>query len=161
HCPYQLRRPAQRTGREPMTTTAHTDATAGLRLSGVELAFEDGDETLYALAGIDLEVARGEVLAVVRPSGPGKASLLAVAGGLAPPTAGAVEVGARRITGRGRRALTRFRRDHVGFGFQSGNLVPALTARDQLRLVGTLGGDRSRLRDPDQLLEAVGLTHRA
>ena len=144
-----------------MTTTAHTDTTPGLRMSGVELAFRDGDEKLYALAGIDLEVARGEVLAVVGPSGAGKSSLLAVAGGLATPTAGTVEVGGRDITGLGRRELTRFRRDHVGFVFQSGNLVPALTARDQLRLVGTLGGDRSRLRNPDQLLEAVGLTHRA
>ena len=65
-----------------MTTTAHTDSTAGLHLSGVELAFRDGDETLYALAGIDLEVARGEILAVVGPSGAGKSSLLAVAGGI-------------------------------------------------------------------------------
>lgn len=146
-----------------MTTTApHDDLTTpGLRLRGVELTFQDGDQTLYALDGIDVEVARGEVLAVVGPSGAGKSSLLAVAGGLLSPTTGTVEVGGRDITGLGRRDLTRFRRDHVGFVFQSGNLVPALTARDQLRLVGTLGGDRSRLRDPDQLLEAVGLTHRA
>ncbi|MBB1033184.1 ABC transporter ATP-binding protein [Dietzia sp. CQ4] len=146
-----------------MTTTTHTrDASApGLRLSGVELTFRDGDQTVYALAGIDVEVARGEVLAVVGPSGAGKSSLLAVAGGLLSPTSGTVEVGGRDITGLGRRDLTRFRRDHVGFVFQSGNLVPALTARDQLRLVGTLGGDRSRRRDPDHLLEAVGLTHRA
>lgn len=146
-----------------MTTTTHTGdaSTPGLRLSGVELTFRDGDQTVYALAGVDVEVARGEVLAVVGPSGAGKSSLLAVAGGLLSPTSGTVEVGGRDITGLGRRDLTRFRRDHVGFVFQSGNLVPALTARDQLRLVGTLGGDRSRLRDPDQLLEAVGLTHRA
>ncbi|MGN0101242.1 MAG: ABC transporter ATP-binding protein [Dietzia sp.] len=146
-----------------MTTSAPTPdtATPGLRMSGVELAFQDGDQTLYALAGIHLEVARGEVLAVVGPSGAGKSSLLAVAGGLATPTAGTVEVGGRDIGGLGRRELTRFRRDHVGFVFQSGNLVPALTARDQLRLVGHLGGDRSRLRDPDALLDAVGLSHRA
>ncbi|MDV8001781.1 ABC transporter ATP-binding protein [Rhodococcus sp. IEGM 1408] len=145
-----------------MTTSAPThDTTPGLRLSGVDLTFKDGDQTLYALDCIDLEVARGEVLAVVGPSGAGKSSLLAVAGGLLPPTSGTVEVGGRDLSGLSRRDLTRFRRDHVGFVFQSGNLVPALTARDQLRLVGTLGGDRSRLRDPDQLLEAVGLTHRA
>ncbi|MBB1030294.1 ABC transporter ATP-binding protein [Dietzia sp. SLG310A2-38A2] len=146
-----------------MTTFTRTgDATTpGLRLSGVELTFQDGDQTLYAVAGIDVEVARGEVLAVVGPSGAGKSSLLAVAGGLLSPTSGTVEVGGRDLTGLSRRDLTRFRRDHVGFVFQSGNLVPALTARDQLRLVGTLGGDRSRLRDPDHLLEAVGLTHRA
>ena len=115
-----------------MTTTTHTgDASApGLRLSGVELTFRDGDQTVYALAGVDVEVARGEVLAVVGPSGAGKSSLLAVAGGLLSPTSGTVEVGGRDITGLGRRDLTRFRRDHVGFVFQSGNLVPALTARD-------------------------------
>ncbi|WP_291081152.1 ABC transporter ATP-binding protein [Dietzia sp. UBA5065] len=150
-----------------MTTTESAQrspdsaTTPGLRLRGVDLTFQDGDQTLRALDGIDLEVARGEVLAVVGPSGAGKSSLLAVAGGLATPTAGSVEVGGREITGMGRRELTRFRRDHVGFVFQSGNLVPALTALDQLRLVGTLGGDRSRLRDPDRLLESVGLSHRA
>ena len=149
------------TSSAPSTRTADTADAPGLRLSGVDLAFQDGDQTLFALSGIDLEVARGEVLAVVGPSGAGKSSLLAVAGGLLPPTSGSVQVGGREITDLSRRELTRFRRDHVGFVFQSGNLVPALTARDQLRLVGTLGGDRSRLRDADQLLEAVGLTHRA
>jgi len=149
------------TSSAPSTRTAGTADTPGLRLSGVDLAFQDGDQTLYALSGVDLEVARGAILAVVGPSGAGKSSLLAVAGGLIPPTSGSVQVGGREIIGLSRRELTRFRRDHVGFMFQSGNLVPALTARDQLRLVGALGGDRSRLRDPDQLLEAVGLTHRA
>ena len=145
-----------------MTNSAPDDTTTpGLRLSGVELTFQDGDQTLYALDSIDLEVARGEVLAVVGPSGAGKSSLLAVAGGLLSPTAGTVEVGGRSLIGLSRRDITKFRRDHVGFVFQSGNLVPALTARDQLRLVATLGGDRSRMRDADELLEAVGLTHRA
>lgn len=142
-------------------TNANDTTTPGLRLSGVQLTFQDGDQIQYALDNIDVEVARGEVLAVVGPSGAGKSSLLAVAGGLLPPTSGTVEVGGRSIVGLSRRELTKFRRDHVGFVFQSGNLVPALTARDQLRLVATLGGDRSKMRDPDQLLEAVGLTHRA
>ena len=142
-------------------TNANDTTTPGLRLSGVQLTFQDGDQIQYALDNIDVEVARGEVLAVVGPSGAGKSSLLAVAGGLLPPTSGTVEVGGRSIAGLSRRELTKFRRDHVGFVFQSGNLVPALTARDQLRLVATLGGDRSKMRDPDQLLEAVGLTHRA
>lgn len=142
-------------------TNANDTTTPGLRLSGVKLTFQDGDQIQYALDNIDVEVARGEVLAVVGPSGAGKSSLLAVAGGLLPPTSGTVEVGGRSIVGLSRRELTKFRRDHVGFVFQSGNLVPALTARDQLRLVATLGGDRSKMRNPDQLLEAVGLTHRA
>ena len=145
-----------------MTNSAPDDTTTpGLRLSGVELTFQDGDQIQYALDNIDVEVARGEVLAVVGPSGAGKSSLLAVAGGLLPPTSGTVEVGGRSLIGLSRRDITKFRRDHVGFVFQSGNLVPALTARDQLRLVATLGGDRSKMRNPDQLLEAVGLTHRA
>ncbi|WP_299020846.1 ABC transporter ATP-binding protein [uncultured Dietzia sp.] len=150
-----------------MTTTESAQrspdsaTTPGLRLRGVDLTFQDGDQTLRALDGIDLEVARGEVLAVVGPSGAGKSSLLAVAGGLATPTAGRGRGGGRGNTGGGRRGLTRLPRGHRGGGFQSGNLVPALTALDQLRLVGTLGGDRSRLRDPDRLLESVGLSHRA
>ncbi|HMT51565.1 MAG TPA: ATP-binding cassette domain-containing protein, partial [Dietzia sp.] len=75
-----------------MTTTESAQrspdsaTTPGLRLRGVDLTFQDGDQTLRALDGIDLEVARGEVLAVVGPSGAGKSSLLAVAGGLATPT---------------------------------------------------------------------------
>lgn len=144
-----------------MTASVPTATASGLSLDGVDLTFRDGDQTLHALDGVDLEVARGEILAVVGPSGAGKSSLLAVSGGLLAPTSGSVRVGGRDITGLGRRELTRFRRDHVGFVFQSGNLVPALTARDQLRLVGHLGGDRSRLRDPDALLDAVGLSHRA
>lgn len=149
------------TASAPATPHSGSAATPGLALSKVELTFQDGDQALHALDTINLEVARGELLAVVGPSGAGKSSLLAVAGGLLAPTSGSVEVGGREITGLGRRELTRFRRDHVGFVFQSGNLVPALTALDQLRLVGTLGGDRSRLRDPRKLLESVGLSHRA
>lgn len=149
------------TASEPATSSTFPAASTGLVLTDVNLTFQDGDQTLHALDDINLQVARGEVLAVVGPSGAGKSSLLAVAGGLLAPTSGSVEVGGREITGLGRRELTRFRRDHVGFVFQSGNLVPALTALDQLRLVGKIGGDRDRLRDPRELLESVGLTHRA
>ena len=95
-------------------TNANDTTTPGLRLSGVQLTFQDGDQIQYALDNIDVEVARGEVLAVVGPSGAGKSSLLAVAGGLLPPTSGTVEVGGRSIVGLSRRELTKFRRDQIG-----------------------------------------------
>ena len=141
-------------------TNANDTTTPGLRLSGVQLTFQDGDQIQYALDNIDVEVARGEVLAVVGPSGAGKSSLLAVAGGLLPPTSGTVEVGGRSIVGLSRRELTKFRRDHVGFVFQSGNLPSSLKARDQLELAARLLGHRGR-KSNDELLEAVGMGHRA
>ncbi|AEI13412.1 ABC transporter ATP-binding protein [Cellulomonas gilvus] len=145
------------------TTSPHQPATAtrtGLRLSDVTLTFGDGDQQVAALDHVDLEVAPGELVAVVGPSGAGKSSLLAVAGGLAHPTSGAVVVDGIDLTGLRSRALAAFRRDQVGFVFQSGNLVPALTALDQLRLVERITGRRAQT-SPEALLDAVGMTDRA
>lgn len=140
-----------------MTTT--TTATTGLALSDASLSFGDGDSTVDALDKIDLTVPAGELVAIVGPSGAGKSSLLAVAGGLTMPSSGTVSVDGIDLTALGRRALTALRRERIGFVFQAGNLLPALTARDQLLLVGKItGGD---VRNPDELLESVGMSHRA
>lgn len=138
------------------TTTTRT----GLALSDVTLTFGDGDTQVVALDHVDLAVAPGEIVAVVGPSGAGKSSLLAVAGGLTRPTSGAVVVAGSDLAALSGRALARFRRDHLGFVFQSGNLVPALTALDQLRLVEKITGRRAAT-PPEQLLAAVGMTQRA
>ncbi|WP_315093554.1 ABC transporter ATP-binding protein [uncultured Cellulomonas sp.] len=143
-----------------MTTTTTTRVGTGLSLTGVTLTFGDGDEQVAALDGVDLAVAPGELVAIVGPSGAGKSSLLAVAGGLAQPTTGSVVVDGIELTGLSSRALATFRRDHVGFVFQSGNLVPALTAIDQLRLVEKITGRRAAT-PPEALLDAVGMAGHA
>ncbi len=140
--------------------TTDTQVRTGLALTDVTLTFGDGDQQVAALDHVDLAVAPGELVAIVGPSGAGKSSLLAVAGGLTRPTSGSVAVDDVELTGLSARALARFRRDHVGFVFQSGNLLPALTAIDQLRLVEKITGRRGPT-TPEQLLDAVGMTPHA
>ncbi len=135
-------------------------ATAGLNLTGVTLLHGDGDDTVTALDDVSLTVQPGELLAVVGPSGAGKSSLLAVAGGLIRPTSGTVHVGDADLTNASQRDLARLRRARIGFVFQSGNLLPALTALDQLRLPLQLG-PVEKPRDPRELLDEVGMSHRA
>jgi putative ABC transport system ATP-binding protein len=137
-----------------------TRTTPGLVLDGVTLTLGDGDETVTALDDVSLSVDPGELVAIVGPSGSGKSSLLAVAGALVAPTSGTVEVGGTALAGLSARRLTALRREHIGFVFQSGNLVPALTALDQLRLPLTFG-KVSEPRDPATLLAEVGMDHRA
>ncbi|MFJ9387599.1 ABC transporter ATP-binding protein [Nocardioides sp. NPDC101246] len=135
--------------------TAHT-----LVLDQVSLVHSDGDETITALDGIDLRVAPGEIVAIVGPSGAGKSSLLAASGGLIRPTSGTVTVGGADLAGLSGKQLTELRRTRIGFVFQTSNLVPALKAVDQLRLPLTFGKVRDP-RDPMELLEEVGMAHKA
>lgn len=142
-------------------TAASTVATrTGLALSDVTLTFGDGDGKVAALDSVDLEVRNGELIAIVGPSGAGKSSLLAVAGGLTRPTSGTVVVDGVDLTTLKPRALAAFRRDHIGFVFQSGNLVPALTAVDQLRLVERITGRKAAV-PAEELLASVGMREHA
>lgn len=144
-----------------MTTTA-VHAPAGLRLEDVDLVLGDGDAQVTALDAVSLTVAPGEVVAVVGPSGAGKSSLLAVAGGLTRPDRGRVLVDGADIAAARAADLARYRRERVGFVFQSGNLIPALTATDQLRYALRIAGRRGEPgRDPAAMLERVGMAHRA
>ncbi|MFD2765084.1 ABC transporter ATP-binding protein [Micromonospora eburnea] len=134
----------------------------GLVLRGVSLQHGDGPDLVRALDEVDLSVAPGELAAVVGPSGAGKSSLLAVAGGLSRPTSGAVLVAGHDMTVGSQRARAALRREHIGFVFQSGNLLPALTARDQVRLPLQFAPRRRRAgRDPLELLAEVGMAHKA
>lgn len=133
---------------------------SGLQITDVSLVLGDGDESVTALDHVHLSVAPGEFVAVVGPSGSGKSSLLAVAGGLSTPTGGAVTVDGHELVGPNRRELSRLRRELIGFVFQSSNLVPALTSRDQLRLPTTFG-KFPEARDPMELLTQVGMAHKA
>ena len=134
--------------------------TSGLILEDVTLVHGDGEEDVRALDAVSLTVEPGELVAVVGPSGSGKSSLLAVAGALTAPTSGRVSVAGVDLAALDRRRLTRLRRDHIGFVFQSANLIPALTALDQVRLPLTFA-DTGRPRDPASLLDEVGMSHRA
>lgn len=134
--------------------------TTALSLTDVTLLLGDGDETVAALDRVDLEVSPGELVAVVGPSGAGKSSLLAVAGALTTPTSGTVRLGDIDLAGLSARQLTAVRREHIGFVFQSGNLVPALTSIDQLRLPLTFGPVTDP-RDPHELLAEVDMEHKA
>jgi putative ABC transport system ATP-binding protein len=134
--------------------------TAVLSLAAVTLLYGDGAGTVTALDRVDLKIRRGELVAVVGPSGSGKSSLLGVAGALIAPTSGTVRVGDTELAGLSPRRSTAVRRERIGFVFQSGNLVPALTSLDQVRLPLTFGRVRDP-RDPRELLAEVGVEHKA
>lgn len=139
-----------------------TRGTAALELTGVTLRLGDGDAEVTALSDVALTVARGELVAVVGPSGSGKSSLLAVAGGLTSPDSGRVCVDGVDIAAASRRHLARYRREQVGFVFQSGNLIPALTAVDQLRFALKVSGRAAEAgSSPEELLDRVGMSPRA
>jgi len=127
------------------------------------LVLGDGEQQVRALDGVSVEVQDGELLAVVGPSGSGKSSLLAVCGGLRTPTSGRIRIGDTDITALGQSLLTGIRRDRIGFVFQQSNLVPSLTAVEQLLLMVHLRGRRPGRADRDRalaLLREVGMEHR-
>ncbi|MGH3378991.1 MAG: ABC transporter ATP-binding protein [Actinoallomurus sp.] len=126
----------------------------------VTVEYGDGDARVHALDGVNLTVAPGDFVAVAGPSGSGKSTLLAVAGALLRPTGGSVEIG-RIDTGAVRaRRLATLRRERIGYVFQTANLLPSLTVRDQLLLIAHLSG-RSDTAYADELLDAVGMSGKA
>jgi putative ABC transport system ATP-binding protein len=129
-------------------------------MEGVRKVFRSGDDEVVALDNVDLTVGADEILALVGPSGSGKTTLCSIAGGLLRATEGTVVVGGRDISDLGPKDLTEFRSTSVGFVFQTVNLVPFLTARENLLVVDEVGprtGRRARER-ADQLLEELGLS---
>jgi putative ABC transport system ATP-binding protein len=135
-----------------------------LQLDQVRKIYRSGDGEVVALDRATLTVGDDEMVALVGPSGSGKTTLLSIAGGLLSPSEGSVVVGGRDITGLTPRQLTAFRRDSVGFVFQSVNLVPFLTARENLLVAAALTGRKAaRAARPraDRLLDELGLSHRA
>ncbi|GGV19150.1 ABC transporter ATP-binding protein [Streptomyces litmocidini] len=143
--------------------TADPTGSGGLRLDDVTLALGDGDAAVTALDHVALTVAPGEFVAVVGPSGSGKSSLLAVAGGLQRPTSGTVRIAGTELTALPDKQRTAARRRHIGFVFQQSNLLASLTVREQLLLPLHIDGrlDTAARARADELIEAVGLTHRA
>lgn len=134
-----------------------------LELANVRKVYRSGDEEVAALDHATLTVGTDEMVALVGPSGSGKSTLLSVSGGLLAPTEGSVVVGGEAIGEYSGRELTEFRRRRVGFVFQAVNLVPFLTARENLLIVAELSGtDRSAARSrADLLLDELGLGGRS
>lgn len=136
-----------------------------VHLEQVSKVYRMGDQDIHAIESIDFDVAQDEIITLLGPSGSGKTTLCSIVGGILTPSSGNVVVAGEDITEYNQRKLTEFRRTKVGFVFQSVNLVPFLTARENLLVVDELGPRRRSRADTgkraDQLLEELGLSDRA
>ncbi|HMM47562.1 MAG TPA: ABC transporter ATP-binding protein [Thiobacillaceae bacterium] len=121
---------------------------------GLTKVYRMGEVEVHALRGIDLTLYRGEMVVLLGPSGSGKSTLLNILGGLDAPSGGEVYYLDHKITGATEGELTRFRREHVGFVFQFYNLIPSLTARENVAAVTEIA--RSPMQ-PEEALALVGL----
>jgi putative ABC transport system ATP-binding protein len=131
-----------------------------VRARGLERHYGDGDTTVHALRGVDLDVRSERLTAVMGPSGSGKSTLMHLLAGLDQPDGGQVWIGETEVTGLDDDGLTALRRDHIGFIFQFFNLLPMLTAEENVRLPLEIAG---REPDPDwyrELIAKVGLGER-
>jgi putative ABC transport system ATP-binding protein len=139
--------------------TAGTPTAAVLRFAGVGRVYPSGDATVVALDDVTLEVAAGELVAVMGQSGSGKSTLLAIGGGLDEPTSGQVLVEGTPLGGLNPSALARLRRDRIGYVFQDFNLVSGLTAAENVALPRELAGVSTRRARHEALvaLREVGL----
>jgi putative ABC transport system ATP-binding protein len=122
--------------------------------------YGEGDAAVNALRGVSLDIAPGTFTAIMGPSGSGKSTLMHVLAGLDRPTEGTVDIDGTEIGKLDDGDLTRLRRDKIGFVFQAFNLVPVLTAEENVRLPLTLAGRDDKGDRVAQLLEAVALTDR-
>lgn len=132
-----------------------------IALKDVTLSLRGNAGMVEILHGITLEVEKGETLALIGPSGSGKSSLLMVMGGLESATSGTVSLLGSDLTAMDEDRLARFRRDHMGVVFQSFNLIPTMTALENVATPLELAGDREAFAKAEAELEAVGLGHRA
>jgi len=108
---------------------------------GLTKTYRMGETEIHALRGVDLEVRAGEFIVLLGPSGSGKSTLLNILGGLDTPTSGRIVFKDHDLSGADEAQLTRYRREHVGFVFQFYNLIPSLTARENVALVTDIAAD--------------------
>jgi ABC-type lipoprotein export system ATPase subunit len=147
--------------RAPLTREPSTRAPL-IRAHGVVKEFMLGEQKVRALAGVDIDVAEGEFVVVMGPSGSGKSTLLNLIGGLDRPSAGQIFVEDRDIAALDENALAEFRRQLIGFVFQSFNLIPTMTARQNVEFPMVFAGRPPAVRHAraEALLVAVGLGQR-
>jgi putative ABC transport system ATP-binding protein len=122
--------------------------------------YGEGDGAVDAVRGVSLQVPSGQFTAVMGPSGSGKSTLMHMLAGLDRPSEGSVEIGGHDITAMGDKQLTKLRRTHIGFVFQAFNLVPTLTAEENMLLPLAIAGRRPETAWVEALIERVGLADR-
>jgi len=143
-----------------MATTTSTITTAAARATGVTKAYGTDDARVLALDDVSVSIEAGRFTAIMGPSGSGKSTLLHVLAGLDRPTAGSIHIGDTEITGMNDKQLTLLRRNRIGFIFQSFNLLPTLTAAENITLPLRIAGVKP---DPlwiQSIVETVGLGQR-
>jgi putative ABC transport system ATP-binding protein len=128
--------------------------------SGLSRRYGSGETAVDALRGVSLEIARGHLTAVMGPSGSGKSTLMHILAGLDKPSAGSVEIDGIDLTTLKDNELTKLRRRHIGFVFQFFNLLPMLTAEENMTLPLSIAGEKPSREWLEELLEATGLADR-
>ena len=132
-----------------------------IQIRGLCKTYRVGKVDLLALRGVDLDVEKGHFLSIIGPSGSGKSTLFQVIGGLTPPTSGKVVVGGKDLSAMTDAERTRMRRRTVGFVFQKFNLLPNLTARDNIAVARYIGGtDAKPEPEFEEVLRLLGIGDR-
>ncbi len=142
----------------PMRTGASDTTRLAFATHGLTKVYGEGRAAVHALRGVDLEIPQGEIVVLLGPSGSGKSTLLNIIGGLDRATDGTAYFRDQNLSEMSDAALTRYRREHVGFVFQFYNLMPSLTAHENVELVTEIAADPM---DPDEALRLVGLDKRS
>jgi putative ABC transport system ATP-binding protein len=134
-----------------------------LQARGLAKVYGEGETAVYALDGVDIDIGRGHMVAIMGPSGSGKSTLLHLLGALDTPSSGQILLGGERYDGLGDGGLTRLRRDKIGFVFQFFNLLASLSAEENVLLPALIAGrrDEATRERARELLERVGLAERA
>jgi len=132
-----------------------------IEVRGLTKTYQVGEVAVHALRGVDLEVLKGEFVAIIGASGSGKSTLFHILGGLTPMTSGTVQINGRDLAGMTNSERTELRKTTVGFVFQKYNLLPTLSAEDNIRIVQYIGG-REAMFSPSfqEILKLLGITDR-
>jgi putative ABC transport system ATP-binding protein len=145
---------------ESVATAPAVAVTAAVSAQAVTRRYGQGEATVDALRGVTIDVPAGQFTAIMGPSGSGKSTLMHLLAGLDRATEGTVHIGEHDITTMSDKALTKLRRQHIGFVFQSFNLLPTLSAEENVLLPLTIAGRKAGRDELDALLERVGLSDR-
>jgi putative ABC transport system ATP-binding protein len=146
---------------EDVLAATSPDTTPIIQVRGLTKVYHVGDVEVAALRGVDLDIARGEFVAMVGPSGSGKSTIFHILGGLTPPTEGKVTIDGKDLAAMSNAQRTELRKSTVGFVFQKYNLLPTLSAEDNIKIVEYIGGRGTEF-TPDfwEVLKLLGITDR-